>query len=541
MKIAIIIFIILFNALVYTQPELDIKPNRIEFEDLFNRVDYAFLINKGNEILTIDSIAYNDSIYIINYENNLQIPFTIQPDDSVKMTVLLSGFYEVTLSDTADTIYVFNDGLQSPEPLRIRIRFFEDEFGEINGTIKDSLNLVESATVYFFYNGIYLLDTAITNSAGFYSKSLPEGNYTVGAEKEGYYVVFHDSTYDPFFAEFVEIDSGTTRTIDFNLLAIEDTIFSVSGQIIDSTTGINANKGIIIVRTGTHVPTPKANANSVFLDTLDAFAGFIKPDGTFKVYTQFPDYYYLQAYSNYLLPGFFNEEGNASVFWQNADSVFINQSVTDKSISLVQDSSYGNGSISGFITFSNSRQNESDYEGITILAKNVNNGALYSYNFGKELGDYKVTNIPYGTYELIAQKIGLDNAESQTITIDPIVNQITGININFVISNLEREALLPDEFILYQNYPNPFNPSTKIKFWIADFGFVNLKVYDVLGNEVATLVNEEKSAGTYEIEFNSSSPTNGGLSGIKKLSSGIYFYQLKVGSIIQTKKMILLK
>ena len=147
MKIAIITFFTFLCALVYAQPELDINPNTIEFEDLFNRVDYAFLINKGDEILTIDSIAYNDSIYIINYENNLQTPFTILPNDSVKMTVLLSGFYEVTLSDTADTIYVFNDGIQSPEPLRVRISFFEDEFGEINGIVRDSIILVDNATV----------------------------------------------------------------------------------------------------------------------------------------------------------------------------------------------------------------------------------------------------------------------------------------------------------------------------------------------------------------------------------------------------------
>lgn len=527
--ITIITFFVVLSTIALAQPELDIKPNRIEFEDLFNRVDHAFLINKGDEILTIDSVAYNDSIYIINYENNLQIPFTILPDDSVRMTVLLSGFYEVTLSDTADTIYVFNDGIESPEPLRVRIRFFEDEFGEINGTVRDSISLVNNATVYFFYNGIYLLDTAMTNSAGFYSKTLPEGNYTVGVEKEGYYVVFHDSTYDPFFAEFVPVDTGMVRTIDFNLLAIEDTNLSVSGTILDSTSGINVNKGIIIVRKGTHVPTPKINLNPTLLDTLSAFAGFIKQDGSFKVYTQLPSYYYIQAYSNYLLPGYFNEEGIASVYWQNADSVLVNQNITDKNLSLVQDSSYGNGSISGYLTYTN-LSNESDFEGITVLAKNINNGALYSYNFGKELGDYKVTNIPYGTYELIGQKIGIDNAQSQTVTIDPINNQITGINLNFVLSDIQRETELPDDFVLYQNYPNPFNPSTTISFIIPTATFTSLKVHDILGNEVANILYGEKPAGNYSINFDAS-----------KLASGVYFYRLQVGTTIKSKKMILIK
>ncbi|MCW8995011.1 MAG: YCF48-related protein, partial [Psychromonas sp.] len=68
--------------------------------------------------------------------------------------------------------------------------------------------------------------------------------------------------------------------------------------------------------------------------------------------------------------------------------------------------------------------------------------------------------------------------------------------------DVEPETSTPTEFILYQNYPNPFNPTSKIKFRISDRGFVNLKVFDILGNEVATLVNEEKTAGEYEVEFN---------------------------------------
>jgi len=87
-----------------------------------------------------------------------------------------------------------------------------------------------------------------------------------------------------------------------------------------------------------------------------------------------------------------------------------------------------------------------------------------------------------------------------------------------------------EDFSLSQNYPNPFNPNTKIKYQIPELSFINIKVYDVLGIEVATLVNEQKPAGEYEVEFSG----NG-------LTSGIYFYQIKAGDFIQTKKMILLR
>ncbi len=94
----------------------------------------------------------------------------------------------------------------------------------------------------------------------------------------------------------------------------------------------------------------------------------------------------------------------------------------------------------------------------------------------------------------------------------------------------EERAKAPCKYGLLQNYPNPFNPSTKISWQTPVSGWQTLKVYDVLGNQVATLVNEYRTAGTYELEFDAS-----------KLASGVYYYQLKAGDFIQTKKMIYLK
>jgi hypothetical protein len=112
---------------------------------------------------------------------------------------------------------------------------------------------------------------------------------------------------------------------------------------------------------------------------------------------------------------------------------------------------------------------------------------------------------------------------------------------NFLVKNSVTdltETILPDDFYLFQNYPNPFNPTTKIRFAIPNViademkqsQFISLKVYDMLGNEVATLLNEEKDAGQYEVTFDATG-----------LTSGVYFYKLEAGSIVQAKKMILLK
>jgi hypothetical protein len=89
---------------------------------------------------------------------------------------------------------------------------------------------------------------------------------------------------------------------------------------------------------------------------------------------------------------------------------------------------------------------------------------------------------------------------------------------------------IPKAYDLKNNYPNPFNPTTSIEFSITNSGFVTLRVYDVLGNELRTLVNEEKSPGDYKIRFDGSN-----------LSSGIYFYVLNAGGKTFCKKMCLLK
>ncbi len=102
-----------------------------------------------------------------------------------------------------------------------------------------------------------------------------------------------------------------------------------------------------------------------------------------------------------------------------------------------------------------------------------------------------------------------------------------GVLTNFI--NTETE--IPDRYFLSQNYPNPFNPKTIIKYKCSIFNFVTLKVYDVLGNEIRTLVNENKPPGNYRVEFDGAD-----------YPSGIYFYRLEVnGNIIDTKRMLLIK
>ena len=114
---------------------------------------------------------------------------------------------------------------------------------------------------------------------------------------------------------------------------------------------------------------------------------------------------------------------------------------------------------------------------------------------------------------------------------------ITGIGKDNTV-NVNDKKILPLSFSLEQNYPNPFNPSTKIIWQSPVSGWQTLKVYDLLGREVATLIDEYKQAGKYEIEFNL---TQFGSKDFSAITSGVYFYQLRAGDFIQSRKMILMK
>jgi hypothetical protein len=98
------------------------------------------------------------------------------------------------------------------------------------------------------------------------------------------------------------------------------------------------------------------------------------------------------------------------------------------------------------------------------------------------------------------------------------------------VAGTGNDNIFSNSYALYQNYPNPFNPSTNIQYAVGSRQFVTIRIYDIIGNEIDTIVNEIKPAGTYQVAFNA-----------EDLTSGVYFYKIIAGNFVQTKKMILLR
>ena len=156
----------------------------------------------------------------------------------------------------------------------------------------------------------------------------------------------------------------------------------------------------------------------------------------------------------------------------------------------------------------------------------------YLFSFGEELHFFVYPDLSFHSenYTLGIGLVSTTGEQTYSYLIGAYINGSLVYG-DTTLTDIENEVITSlNDYALFQNHPNPFNPSTKIS-WLSPVGsWQTLKVYDILGNEVATLVNEYRNAGRYEVNFNAS-----------KLSSGVYFYQLRAGNYVETKKMILLK
>jgi len=154
--------------------------------------------------------------------------------------------------------------------------------------------------------------------------------------------------------------------------------------------------------------------------------------------------------------------------------------------------------------------------GETIYIADADGNPIISYNFGSQTDDVSFGRIPDGSDEWI------------------FMNPTPGIA-NTEELNINHDKTIPDQYILFQNYPNPFNPVTTLRYDLPENGHINITIYDMLGREVKTLINQTQNAGYRSVQWNATNDYG------KPVSAGIYLYQIQAGEYISTKKMVLLK
>ena len=193
----------------------------------------------------------------------------------------------------------------------------------------------------------------------------------------------------------------------------------------------------------------------------------------------------------------------------------------------------------GSITFSWEESTDENDDILTYLMRTTSNeignhdidtsATNFSVSYADMIEDMTENNVTVATIEWTVHVTdGIDTVEANnapfTITID-----------GGWAMNASAEALIPEVFALHQNYPNPFNPVTTLRYDLPENNLVNITIYDMMGREVKTLVNQTQDAGYKSIIWNATNDYG------KPVSAGIYLYQIQAGEYISTKKMVLLK
>lgn len=169
------------------------------------------------------------------------------------------------------------------------------------------------------------------------------------------------------------------------------------------------------------------------------------------------------------------------------------------------------------------------YKNYDLVAKNRFSSGSSNLQFDYINSVFLQRNLP-DTNRIKKTILELPGGDERGFQFDLLDNEENYGTIGFGKYKKQIGNIIPNEFHLFQNYPNPFNPNTVISYQLSVDGIVSLKVYDVLGKEVATLIHERKSAGRYKVTFDASN-----------FSSGIYFYTIETNDFVQTKRMVLIK
>lgn len=405
----------------------------------------------------------------------------------------------------------------------------------ISGTVKDSSGKAVKAriTAYILNSDFRKKDAhAETDSAGAYTLKLSQGDSVVvyaEAKSKTYLSEFYNDKYELSEADKLVISGDLA--IDFVLR--EKPVYSngVAGMVSadDSvSTPLKANITLFKAREDSHGRNFRKTTMS---DSLGNYSFTNLEPGK---------YIALAVPMGKYLPSFYRTDGVATLKWKQADTITVNENsyITGISFKVVSRPDSGYAIIKGHVKNSSWKSvklnaNTDGVSGAIVYATDENSNTVnYAATDGN--GDFIISGLEPGNYTLTTDKVAYAGSISASVAVDYSTNftatqdlTLTPETVSAVSGN--SNAIITD-FALSQNYPNPFNPSTLISYQLPKAGMVTLKVYNIIGQEIATLVNEAKNAGQYSIRFDG---TN--------LTSGIYLYKMSSGNVTMTKKMILMK
>jgi len=375
------------------------------------------------------------------------------------------------------------------------------------------------------------------DSTGHYSLPIPPGSYIAFAEAPGYGTVFYPGQTNLLSATTLVLQHDSAG-INFMLPRLPSIALGmIQGSVIDSALDVGIPSRIIATRDRWTSVDKFGEPSSYVVDT-DSL-------GNFTVGNLLPGSYFVFAVPlGSYAPAFYSTD-TATTRWRSATKVAINGNSVSGIDIYAQEipvSVEGYADISG--TLSLTSGTASTMAGAIVYA---NKGTVVAgFAITDVKGNYSIDGLAPGAYSLFVDRLGYNAGPNPipsdlpagvgTVSYDASGNPVNA-NVSLSISSVtvplvvgETSSLQPEQYALEQNYPNPFNPSTTIRYTLPVSGRVAVRVYNILGQAVATLVDGNQNAGTYEVSFNASA-----------LSSGVYFYRIESGSFAAVKKMMLLK
>lgn len=362
--------------------------------------------------------------------------------------------------------------------------------------------------------------TTKTNDDGTYSITIENKCWyvpfiIVSAHKKGFLPQFYDHKNAFYEADRIRIVKPEITDINFDLIHEPQTDFIMAGQIT------NPNND----------PIPSAFIITGNINTGYLYFTFSNNDG-FYSFNGLPRGIY---YTLFIAFGYVPELWDNATHWADADPIYLNQDLFDINAELQPIlSPAGNGTITGRIN----DQNGTNISGVLVTARNLND-QIVSYAFTDVNGDYNLTGLSGGEYSIEAGKMSYEATQSRIyVTPDEYETVVVDIQIeeNTVTSvGYDNETIIPKSLYLGNNYPNPFNPSTKVTFGLVNPGWVELTVYNILGQRIKVLVDNYLPAGNYSAEWNGCDASGA------SVSSGLYLLMLKNGKERIVQKMVLAK
>lgn len=423
--------------------------------------------------------------------------------------------------------FVYNEARESQEEWSNDVNF-RDFFDQANHdrNVNHDFGLDDIHSPYVF--------RAYVDSTGAYLDTLPEGRYMVFANAAGYNRTFFNNEFNLLCADILTLTSDTTG-IDFTLYPLPPVVLGqISGSVIDSTSGAGVAARVIAFRDiWTYRDTLKVRvigSYSTDADSTGAYTFNNLPPGYYKIIA-LP----LGGYA----PSFYSLSG-PTVRWKDATAVPVSgNAVSGINIFVLPLPD----SVSGYVSINGSVKNSSSHAGIggAIVYAADGNGNVLGYGVTDKTGSYTISGLAPDSYNLFADAVGYTSSGSYSSSpsYDASGNPVASTT-NLTASPespmvVNQKSIEPTSYSLEQNYPNPFNPTTEIAFNLAQTERVNISIFNILGQRVATVLDGEMGAGAHVVTWNGRNQ-NG-----EVLPSGVYFYRLSTGNFSAVKKMLLLK